>query len=460
MYNYAIVLDKFIFTIKKQIPRNINFDWTIHAGNGKISLRFQKQGDFSMSKQYKLTTISCFTGIFVQAIIVNLTPVLFVPFMAMYNFSYIHLGILVGVNFSTQVFADIAFSGFIDKIGFKRLVTTTCAVAFAGLLLFGLTPNIFEDKFLGFIISTVIFSLASGLLEVVLSPITDAIPNDDKGPAMSLMHSFYAWGQVATIIVTTLALFLFGNGCWQYIVFFWTLIPLVCFFMFLKAKMPPNAEPDGHSDIKKLLLNPIYLLALVAIMFGGATEVCMNQWSSAFLNDGLGIPKLTGDLLGMCGFSVMLGLGRVLYGVFGARINLSKILIWGSAVCVVCYAAVALSPINGLNILLCALTGLFASILWPGVLVISSERFPHAGSWMFAILAAAGDIGAAAAPYITGVISDYATDASLTATVMNLYGISAQSAAMRLAILASLIFPLVTTVCHILIYKKKNLKQV
>lgn len=409
------------------------------------------------ANKYKLTTLSCFVGIFTQAIITNLTAILFIPLMSLYGFSYVHLGVLVAINFLTQVSADIIFSGLIDKIGFRKITLTTCVVAFIGLVLFGLTPDIFKEHlFAGFVVSTVIFAFASGLLEVILSPIIDAIPNEEKGPAMSLMHSFYAWGQVATIVFTTLFLFLAGKNNWQIIVFVWSLVPLTAFFMFKKSTMPPNSDVKTRSKIKELLFHPFYIAALIAIMFGGASEVCMNQWSSTFLNGALHIPKITGDLLGMCGFAVMLGLGRLLYGFFGSKLNISKILIIGSGASVFCYVIVALSPINAINIIACALTGFFCSILWPGVLVVSSEKFPLSGAWMFAILAAAGDTGAAAAPYITGVITDYTANWQISKIIMEVYNTSSSGATMRLGILFSLIFPAVTFVSHLFIAKLKK----
>ncbi|MHB8961826.1 MAG: MFS transporter [Saccharofermentanales bacterium] len=409
------------------------------------------------ASHYRLATFSCFVGIFTQAIITNLTAILFIPLMSLYGFSYIYLGILVGINFTTQVVADIIFSGLIDKIGFKKITTWTCLAAFGGLVLFGLTPTLFPgNEFTGFVISTIIFAFSCGLLEVVLSPIIDAIPNEDKGPAMSLMHSFYAWGQVATIIITTLFIFFAGQTNWQLIAFFWSLVPLTAFFMFYKAAMPPNSDSKTRSRARDLFMHPFYILALAAILFGGATEVCMNQWASTFLDGALAVPKVVGDLLGMCGFAVMLGLGRVLHGAFGAKVSINRVLVISSGMAVLCYIVVALSPFNTLNIVACAVSGLFCSILWPGVLVVSSEKFPLAGAWMFAILAAAGDIGAAASPYLTGLITDISVHWRITGRIMELYDTSNTSAALRLGILASLVFPLATFILHIMITKLKK----
>lgn len=411
----------------------------------------------SKAHPYRLVTVSCFVGIFTQAIITNLTAILFIPLMRLYGFSYVHLGILVGINFASQLSADVIFSGLIDRIGFRRITLVSCAVAVAGLVLFGLTPTLFRgDPFTGFVISTVIFAFSSGLLEVILSPIIDAVPNDDKGPAMSLMHSFYAWGQVATIVLTTLFVHVAGNGRWQIIVFFWALVPLTALLLFSRSKMPPNSSAHTRSRARDLLRNPFYLFALAAILFGGATEVCMNQWTSTFMHGALNIPKVTGDLLGMCGFAAMMGLGRMLYGLFGARLNLGRVLVAGSAAAVLCYLLVALSPWNAVNVAACALTGFFSAILWPGVLVVSSARFPLAGAWMFAVLAAAGDTGAAAAPYITGVVTDYTAGWPVAQRLMELYNTSPAGATMRLGILFSTLFPLATLVSHLFLNRLKR----
>jgi len=408
-------------------------------------------------KKYRLTTISCFVGIFTQAIITNLTAILFIPLMKLYGFHFVDLGILVGINFATQVSADILFSGAIDKIGFRKIVLPTCVISFVGLILFGLTPMLLPHHvFAGLVVSTILFSFSSGLLEVVLSPIIDAIPNEDKGMAMSLMHSFYAWGQVATIIITTLFIFVAGNENWQWIVFVWAIVPFTAFILFLKSEMPPNTDEKVRSKVKDMLFHPFFLFALAAILFGGATEVCMNQWASTFMNASLHIPKVMGDLLGMCGFSVMLGLGRTLYGVLGAKISLNKVLIFGSGISVLCYITVALSPFVAVNIIACVLTGLFCSLLWPGVIVLSSERFPLAGAWMFAILAAAGDIGAATGPYLTGIIAEYTGNSSVTIWLMHVFQFSKSGAALRMGILFSCLFPLATFLCQIVIVKLKK----
>jgi fucose permease len=401
---------------------------------------------------YKLTTLSCFTGIFVQAIITNLTAILFIPLMRIYDLSYIHLGTLVAVNFSVQVGSDLVFSGLIDRIGFRRLVLPSCLLAFAGLALFALAPSLFpSNAFGGIIVATILFAASCGLLEVLLSPIVNAIPNADKGPAMSLLHSFYAWGQVATIVVTTLFLFVFGDRSWVIIALIWSAVPLANFFMFLKSPFPDSVPVEHRLNFRDLILQPFCLLAFAAIFFGAASEVVMNQWASAFMEKALLFPKVTGDLLGMCGFAVMLGVGRALYGKYGARLQINKVLVWTSLMAVVCYLVVALAPANGLSLAACILCGFAVSLLWPGTLITASERYPLAGAWLFALLAAAGDIGAAAGPWMTGWMVDNAIGSSLAAGMAGALQTTPEQAALRLGILAAVAFPVVALLTHLIL---------
>jgi len=410
-------------------------------------------------KSYKLTTVSCFVGIFVQAVITNVTAVLFIPFMNLYGFSYVHLGLLVALNFSVQVASDIIFSGLIDKLGFRKLVLPATVFAFIGLLLFALTPFIFENIFLGISISTFIFSAASGLLEILLSPVINAIPNENKGPAMALMHSFYAWGQILTVVVTTMFIHFSGIENWQIIIIIWSLVPLIDFFMFLFALFPDVIAEEHRLNMRDLILKPFYLIALAAIFFGAATEIVMNQWSSTFMEKALLLPKLTGDILGMTGFAFMLGLGRLLYSTYGSKLNMNRVLILSSAMAVICYIFVAVSPFNTVNLLACALCGLAASLLWPGTLVIASDKYPLAGAWMFAILAAAGDIGAAFGPFITGIVAEQSIKTRLITNWAAKLGISAEQLGMRTGILIATIFPAIALVCHIALKNRQSISE-
>jgi MFS family permease len=408
------------------------------------------------AKSYQLTTVSCFVGIFCQAISSNITAILFVPLMTLYGLSYFHLGLLVGINFTTQVLVDIISSRLVDRYGFRVFVLPSDLLAVVGLVLFALSPVLFPNVLVGLILSTIIFSASCGLQEVMLSPIVNAIPHDEKGPAMALMHSFYAWGQVATIVITTLFLFVFGTQNWQIIVFFWALVPLVNFFMFLAAPFPGVVHESQRLTMRDLLFKPYYLVALLAILGGASTELVMNQWSSTFTEKVLELPKITGDLLGMTGFAVLLGLGRVIYGRYGSKMNLNNVLVASAGVAAACYLIVALSPVHAISVAACAICGLAASLLWPGTLVITAEKYPLAGAWIFAILAAAGDVGAAAGPFAAGLVTDFTRALPAAAGWSAAVGLTPDQFAIRAAIMLAAVFPAITMAAHAFLRKKQN----
>jgi MFS family permease len=411
------------------------------------------------AKSYQLTTFSCFVGIFCQAISSNITAILFIPLMTLYNLSYVHLGMLVGINFTTQVAVDIISSRLVDRYGFRVFVLPADLLAVTGLVLFGLSPILFSNVLVGLILSTMIFSAACGLQEVMLSPIVNAIPHNEKGPAMALMHSFYAWGQVATIVITTLFLFVFGIRSWQVIVFAWAIVPLVNFFMFLAAPFPGVVHEDQRLTMRDLLLRPYYLVALLAILGGAATELVMNQWSSTFTEKVLELPKITGDLLGMTGFAVFLGLGRVIYGRYGSKMNMNNVLVASAGTAVLCYIIVAVSPVHAISLVACAVCGLAASLLWPGTLVITAERYPLAGAWIFAILAAAGDVGAASGPFVAGLVTDFTRGLPAALNWAASVGLSPDQFAIRVAILLAAIFPVLTMACHWFLRSRQHLQD-
>lgn len=412
--------------------------------------------------KYRLTTIACFLGIFSQAIVCSITAVLFIPLKTLYGLSYFHLGMLVGINFTAQVTVDLVFSGVIDKLGYRKLVLPACLIAFFGLILFALTPVLFSNILLGLIISTIVFSSASGLLEIQLSPIVNAIPNEDKGAAMSLMHSFYAWGQAATVVVTTLFVFAFGGKNWQIIVLLWSLVPLTTFYLFYRSLLPDVIPEEHRLGFKELIGRPFFIIALAAIFFGASTENAMVHWASSFAEKALDLPKITGDLFGMTLFAVMLGIGRMLYGKYGSLFNMSKVLILSSIFAFLCYFVTALSPSAYVSLIACGLAGLGSSLLWPGTLVISADRYPMAGAWMFAILAASGDVGAGFGPWLTGVVVDNSIGSEYIVKFANSLSVTNEQAAIRLGILAAAIFPIITLLCQVKLYymiKKKKLSS-
>lgn len=416
-------------------------------------IRTQKEKDMRGEKSYKWTIIACYIGYFVQATVINLVPILFVTLREGYGLSYSQLGALVLINFVTQVIFDVVFSRPVDKYGFRPFVVVAHGICALGLILFSITPRVFsENIFAGFVLSTIIFSGGGGLLELVISPIIDSIPSDDKATAMSLLHSFYAWGQVTVVVITSIFLFSFGKEKWWIIMMIWAIVPIVNFFIFMRVPLTQKLHESKIMKIRELIKNPIFIVAFFAIMLGAASEVSMNQWAATYMERGLLIPKFVGDMLGMCFFAIMLGIGRAIYGVYGSRININKVMIWGSLGAAICYLVVAISPYNWLSIIACGICGIFVSLLWPGTLVVASSRLPLAGASMFALLAAAGDVGAAIGPWLIGRVTDFTTS---NWTSFASYSINSEQFGLRVAILLAAVFPILTMIFHSIL---KNIK--
>jgi MFS family permease len=408
------------------------------------------------SVSYKSTAIACYIGNFVQAIVINLAPILFIPLRVLYGLSYTQLGLLVLINFSTQVAVDILLSGLADKHGFRGLCVLGQVLAILGLGLFALTPFIFSNLYFGFVISTIIFSGGGGLMEMLLSPIVDSIPTDVKATAMSVLHSFYAWGQLSVIVITTLFLFLFGISSWPIITALWLIVPIANAILFSVVPLCPPISKAERTKLKDFLKHPYFLIALFAILLGGASEVGMAQWASAFLEKGLDLPKIFGDLVGVAMFALMLGIGRAIFGKYGKQINMNNILILGSALAIVCYflVAVSLNPI--IPVIFSGICGIAVSLLWPGSLVLVSEKFPKAGARIFALMAAGGDIGAAVGPWLISYITDSAFEWQLTQELSSSIGLTGEQIALRFGMLTGIMFPFLCLLCHIYLKKYKS----
>lgn len=410
--------------------------------------------------KYKHTVRACKLTMLVQAVVANLIAVLFIPLKSIYGLTYTQFGALVGINFVTQFVADAAFSGAIDKLGYRKIVLPCTLCSALGFVMLLLAPVMFgKNIFIGLIIATVIFAFSGGLAEILISPIVAGIGREEKGASMSFVHSFYAWGQIVAIAVTTLFLVIAGSKYWQIIVAFWAVLPVINFFMFLKTPLPPLVPEEKRENAKNLFFRPFFTFCLLAIFFGGASEIVINQWTSAFMENGLGISKVYGDLIGLCGFSFMLGLGRLLHGKHGEKFNLHKVLIIGSAAAVVCYLGTAFSP-TVLSVVFCIICGFAVSLLWPGTIVLAADRFPLAGAWMFAVFAMFGDFGGAIAPYITGALIDGSVTGGAVASMAGFYGISAEQAAIRFGLAISAVYPLLALVCHLILFGLSKKKKV
>ena len=399
-------------------------------------------------KKYKVTILLCYLSYITQAIVVNFSPVLFVIFQNTYKITFEEIGRLVLINFLVQICVDYLSIKLIDRMGYRRTALFAHLCSASGLILFSLLPHIMPNPYIGIVSSTVVFAMGGGIIEVVISPVIDAIPSGEKSSAMSLLHSFYCWGQLVVVLFTTLALFFIGSSNWGFISLFWAIIPVICFIGFVKAPIAPMVTKEERVERKHLFTSKFFVAALIMMTCTGASEMTLSQWASLFAEKGLGIPKMFGDIFGPCLFAVFMGTGRVLYGIFGSRINLRKTLIVCTIGCICTYLATSLSPNALLSLLSCALTGLFVSLMWPGVISISSARFPKGGALMFGFLALFGDLGCSLGPWISGIVSDAASVSGIAA---------GEQFGLKMGILSTIFFPVILLVLLILM-KRQTVK--
>ena len=405
---------------------------------------------------YRSTIAACYVGNVVQAAVVNLTPLVFIPLRTLYGLSYAQFGTLVLINFVTQVVVDLAFSKAADRYGFRPFAVMAHVLCVLGLLLFAAAPLLFgRHVYVGLVLGTVVFAGSGGLLELLLSPIVDAIPTDSGDRTMSLLHSFYAWGAVLVVVITTSLLALLGIQRWPVAVIFWALPALFNVWLFARVPLTQKVEHTKAMKVRALFKTPAFVLLLLAIICGGAAEVTMSGWASSFMEKGLHLPKFTGDMLGMCGFAVMLGLGRMGYGLLSHKLDISRWMCIGATAAVVCYVATALSPFTALSVAACCLTGLVVSMLWPGALLMASRRLPLAGASMFALLSAGGDTGASLGPWLTGMITDVA-EAALPADWAARLGMTTEQLALRAGLLVSTVSPLLCLIILLILLRHEQ----
>lgn len=366
-----------------------------------------RKGGICLRTPFKRTLAACCFAYITQAAVVCLPPLLFMPLYRLYDVSLSMLGTLIFVNFITQVLCDLLFARWLDRYGCRPFVLCGAFLVAVGFGCYALTPLVMPHHvFAGLFGSTVLFSGAGGLLEITLSPIVDRLTETSRGTVMSFLHSFYAWGQVLVVGVTAGLLALLGHPCWQWIVAGWTLLPLITWLLF--AGVPLGAVPSVPSgySLRQLLREPFFRAALGGIAFGSAAELCVEQWSSVFMEQSVGLSKLSSDLLGTACFAGMLGAGRLLYGMFGARFRLERILPFACLTAAGCCLALALCPLPWAAAMACGWMGLATSLIWPGTFVLAGARFPEAGARLFALLSCAGDFGGAVGPWLIGMLAD------------------------------------------------------
>ena len=403
------------------------------------------------NNEYSLTKKTCYLTGATMAIAANLSPLLFVTFRNLYGISYTMLGFLVVINFFTQLLTDLVFAFFSKHFNIHKTVRITPLIVFIGLVLYAVLPILFPKlAFLWIVLGTIIFSVASGLNEVLISPVIAAIPSDNPEGDMSKLHSMYAWGVVIVVLVSTFYIKLFGAENWMYLALFWSIAPLTAFIMFSKAKLP-EMEVGGENSKKSGLFSKGVLLCALCIFMGGAAECTMSQWASGFIENALGVPKVLGDMLGVVFFAVLLGTGRTLYSKYGR--NIINFMLFGMIGATACYivAGVVMNPIVG--VIACAVTGLCTAMLWPGTLIYVEEKIPNVGVAIYAFMAAGGDLGASVGPQMVGVVSDTVSVSELAESASAALGISAEQFGMRAGLLSAAIFPFIGV--FLIIYMKR-----
>ena len=406
---------------------------------------------------YKHTTYACYRGYITQAIINNLIPLFFYIFHTTYNINYEQLGFLIIANFVTQLAADVWATRYADRFGYRKCMVAAHALCFTGFILMGTLPLMLGNPYAGLIISVMVYAFGGGLLEVIVSPIIEALPNDNKEGSMSLLHSFYCWGQMAVVFISTFVIWIIGREHWFILPLLWSFFPLYNMFRFIHVPILPLVAEGKGMRIRELFSSPSFYLFMLLMICAGASELTISQWSSFFAEKGLGVPKLIGDLLGPGLFALYMAVGRVIYGIWGSRIPIKKSLIVSSILCIITYLITVFSPYPLLALISCSLTGITVALMWPGTFSLSSARFPRGGTLLFGILAICGDIGCAAGPWITGMISDYFAKNNNILNVWPNEGLDTEQIAIRIGLLIAVIFPL--TMMTGLFLARKNRKN-
>lgn len=363
-----------------------------------------------MSKKpnYKKTLAACYLGFVTQAISANFAPLLFLTFQSTYGITLEKIAMIPLVFYLTQLIIDLVATKLADKIGYRICVTASQVLSAVGLALMAILPEIVSAPFVGILVSVVLYAMGSGLIEVLVSPIVEACPFENKDGMMSLLHSFYCWGAMGVILVSTLFFSVFGVENWKVLTFIWALVPLYNTFNFINCPIERLVEDGKSMRISKLLKTPIFWLMIVLMVCSGASEASMAQWASAFTESAIGVSKTVGDLAGPCLFAMFMGISRILYGKFSEKLNLIKTMLVCGIMCAGCYLLASLSALPVLGLAGCALCGLAVGIMWPGSISISSQECPRGGTAMFAFLALAGDLGATVSPAMVGTLSEMA----------------------------------------------------
>lgn len=374
---------------------------------------------------YQQTTYACFTGYVVQAIVNNFAPLLFITFQSQYNIPLSKITLLVTVNFGIQLLVDLLSVELVDKAGYRASLLLAHFLAATGIISMAILPELLDTPFAGLLASVCLYAIGGGLLEVLVSPVMEACPTDNKEKAMSLLHSFYCWGHVGVVLVSTAFFALFGISSWKILACLWACVPLLNSFFFMKVPIAPLiAEGEKGLSLRELCSQKIFWVFMIMMVCAGASEQAVSQWASAFAEKGLGVGKTIGDLAGPMSFAILMGTSRLIYGKYGDRFDIDRFMTGSGMLCIFAYLCISLIPNPAVGLAGCALCGLSVGIMWPGTFSKAAALIKGGGTAMFALLALGGDIGCSGGPTLAGFISGIFDD--------NL----------RMGILAAVIFPI------------------
>ena len=377
-----------------------------------------------MKNNYKMTMYACFIGYIVQAVVNSFVPLLFVTFQTEYHIPLTQITLLITVNFVIQLVVDLLSAGFVDKIGYRASAIIAHACAGTGIFLLTILPELFSNPFYGILLAVMVYAIGGGLIEVLISPILEACPTDNKESAMSLLHSFYCWGCTGVVLLSTLFLALFGTSHWKILALIWVLLPTANLILFTKVPIYSlHEEGESGMSISELFRVKVFWLLMAMMLCAGASEQAVSQWASTFAEKGLHIQKTVGDLVGPMMFSVLMGLSRLIYGKYGEKLNLDRFMKGSCVLCVASYLCISLVPVPIVGLIGCAICGFSVGIMWPGTFSKASAAIKRGGTILFAMLALAGDLGCSGGPTLVGFVS------------------SAFSGNLRLGILTAIVFP-------------------
>lgn len=392
-----------------------------------------------MKNEYNKTVRACFVGYIVQAIVNNFVPLLFLTFQRTYDIPLSQITMLITFNFGVQLLVDLLSVGVVDRLGYRFCMVLAHILAAAGLILLTVLPEVLPSAFAGILIAVMIYAIGGGLLEVLVSPVVESCPSDNKEKSMSMLHSFYCWGHVGVVLISTIFFSTAGINHWKILAVLWAIVPLANALAFTKVPIRPlMGEGETGLSLKELLMMKTFWILLIMMICAGASEQGVSQWASTLAEKGLGITKTAGDLAGPMAFAVLMGASRAFYGKYGDKISLDCFMGLSSILCILSYLGISLLKTPQLSLACCALCGLSVGIMWPGTFSKASAALPKGGTAMFALLALGGDIGCSGGPTLVGFVSDLAGD--------NL----------KKGILAGVIFPVLLLLGVVLCRKEKE----